>query len=74
MLARVAGELDNQQVSAFCAAADTVYVRNVGALGCSSLQQTVHLGVGGVDKLDHGARLYWMETGQCQLLSGWRRR
>lgn len=37
MLPRVVGELDNQQVPAFCAAADTVYVRDVGALGCGSL-------------------------------------
>lgn len=38
MLPRVAGELDNQQVPAFCAAADTVHMRDVGALGRGSLQ------------------------------------
>lgn len=72
MLSRVVGELNNQQVPSFCAAANTVYMRDVGALGCGSLQQTVHLGVGGVDKLDNGAGLFRMETGHCQLLSGWR--
>lgn len=73
MLPRVVGELNNKQIPAFCAAADTVYMRDVGALGCGSLQQTVHLGVGGVDKLDNGAGFYGMDTGQCDLLSGWRR-
>lgn len=71
MPAWVVGELDNQQVPAFCAATNAVYMRNVGALGCRSLQQAVHLGVGGVDKLDNGAGLLRMETGQCQLLPGW---
>lgn len=74
MLPRVVGELDDQQVPAFRAAADAVHVRDVGALGRGSLQQTVHLGVGGVDKLDNGAGLFRMEASQRQLLSGWRQR
>lgn len=74
MLPRVVGELNNKQIPAFCAAADTVHMSDVGALGCRSLQQAVHLGVGRVDKLDYGAGLYRMDTGQGELLSGWRRR
>lgn len=74
MLPRVAGELNNEQISAFCAAADTVDMRDVGALGCRPLQQAVHLGVGRVDELDNGAGFHRMDTGQGQLLSGWRRR
>lgn len=74
MLPRVVGELDNQQVPAFRAAADAVHVRDVGALGRGSLQQTVHLGVGGVDKLDNGAGLFRVEASQGQLLSGWKQR
>lgn len=74
MLPRVVGELNNKQVPAFCAAADTVHMRDVGALGCRSLQQAVHLGVGRVDKLDDGAGFYRMGTGQGELLPGWRRR
>lgn len=38
MVPRVVGELDDQQVPAFRAAADTVHMRDVGALGCGSLQ------------------------------------
>lgn len=74
MLPRVAGELDDKQISAFCAAADTVHVGDVGALGCRPLQQAVHLGVGRVDELDDGAGFYRVDTGQGELLPGWRRR
>lgn len=74
MLPRVAGELNNEQISALCAAADAVHVRDVGALGRRSLQQAVHLGVGRVDELDDGAGFHRMDTGHGELLSGWRRR
>lgn len=57
MLSWVVAELDDQQVPAFSAAPDAVNVRDVGTLGRCSLQQAVHLGVGGVRELDDGTGL-----------------
>lgn len=70
MLPWVAGELNNQKIPALRAASDAVDVRDVGAFGCRSLQQVVHLSVGGVGELDDGAGLFRREAGQRQLLSG----
>lgn len=65
MLSWVAGELDDQQIPAFCAASNAVDMRDVGALGRRPLQQAVHLGIGGVGELDDGAGFFRREAGQC---------
>lgn len=73
MLSGVVGELNHQQVSALTAASDAVDVGDVGALGCRPPQEAVHLGIGGVGKLDDGTGLLWREAGERLLLSSWRR-
>lgn len=73
MLPWVVGELDDQEVPALSAASDTVDMRDMGALGRRSLQQTVHLGIGGVGELYDGAGFFRRQVGPRQLLSRWRR-
>lgn len=72
MLPRVVGKLNNKQISALSAASNAVDVRDMRALGCCSLQDAVHLGIGGVDKLDDGAGFLRRDTRHCLLLFGYK--
>lgn len=74
MLPRVACKLDDQQVSAFRAASNTVHLRDVGTLGRRPLQQIVHLSVGSVGELYDGAGLLRGQTGPGYILSGWKKK
>lgn len=62
MLARVARELDHQQLPALHAASDAVGLCDVGALFFRFLQDAVHLGVGVIDELHGACRVFLMEA------------
>ena len=57
MLARVVGELDDQQVLGLGATADGVCAGDVGAVGGGALERVEQLCVRVVDKLQDGGRL-----------------